>query len=212
VTGRAPRVLVTAGPTREPIDAVRFVSNRSSGKMGYAIAVAALEAGADVTLVSGPVALDAPPGARVVRVETAREMHRAALAAFARCDLAFHVAAVADFRPANPLRGKLKKEGRGSLVLHLAPNPDILLECGRRKRAGQILVGFALEASDGERNARSKLRRKNLDLVVLNAPSALDADATSVLVLGRDGARRALVGRKGAVAQALVRMVFSLRD
>ncbi len=188
--------------------------------MGYAIARAALEAGARVTLVTGPVALAlpaAPPRSggrlRVLRVETARQMRAAALPAFRSCDVAFHVAAVADFRPARVVRGKIKKSAppraaSGRIALDLVPNPDILAECGRRKRPGQVLVGFALEASRGERNARAKLRAKNLDLVVLNGPSALNAAHAEVTVLAREGDRRSMRAPKHRIARTLVRLAF----
>ena len=201
----------------EAIDDVRVLTNRSSGKMGYAVARAALEAGCRVTLVSGPVAL-APPAARrgalrLVRVESAREMAAAAIPAFRRCDLAFHVAAVADFRPAARIRGKLKKgralsSGGGVVRLALVANPDILWSCGRIKHEMQILVGFALESADGERNARAKLRAKNLDFVVWNDPSALNADRSNVTVLGRDGERIPLRGHKSGIGRRLVALAL----
>jgi len=214
---RRPRVLVTAGPTREPIDRVRYLTNRSSGRMGYAVAAAALAAGCDVDLVTGPVELEppkAPKGARLTvhRVETARQMRAAALPAFRGCDLAFHVAAVSDFRPARFVRGKLKKRDLaargGALVLELVPNPDILWECGQRKHQRQLLVGFALEAADGVRNALLKLREKNLDFVVLNGPSALNATRADVTVLARDGERISIRAEKSRIGGQLVALAL----
>jgi phosphopantothenoylcysteine decarboxylase/phosphopantothenate--cysteine ligase len=140
-------------------------------------------------------------------------MAAAAIPAFRLCDLAFHVAAVADFRPASRLRGKLKKRralaaGGGRVRLALVANPDILWSCGRIKHERQILVGFALEAANGERNAREKLREKNLDFVVWNDPSALNADRSNVTVIGRDGERVALRGRKSGIGRRLVALAI----
>jgi phosphopantothenoylcysteine decarboxylase/phosphopantothenate--cysteine ligase len=212
------RVLVTAGPTVEAIDDVRYISNRSSGKMGYAVAAAACEAGCDVTLVTGPVSLSLPNacGGRLVavRVESARDMAAAALAAFARADIAFHVAAVADFRPAKRVKGKIKKKralraGRGRVRLELVPNPDILWSCGKVKRDRQILVGFALEAAGGEANALEKLRDKNLDFVVWNDPSSLNAERANVTVLGRNGERIPIHADKARIGRKLVSLALT---
>lgn len=163
---RGLRVLVTAGPTREPLDPVRFISNRSTGLMGYALARALARRGAGVALVSGPTALPCPDGAELVPVETARQMHAAVLERFAGCDLVIKAAAVADYRPSEAAEQKIKKDG-AKTALELQLNPDILEELGRRK-SEQILVGFAMETERAKENAREKLRRKNLDLIVLN--------------------------------------------
>jgi phosphopantothenoylcysteine decarboxylase/phosphopantothenate--cysteine ligase len=160
------RVLVTAGPTHEPIDAVRFLGNRSTGKMGFAIAQEAARRGADVTLVTGPVALDDPPGVRVARVETAQEMAGAVLDGYGDVDAVVMAAAVADFRPDRREPGKLKKDG-GAPALRLEPTPDILATLGKRKEA-QILVGFAAETDHLESEGRRKLGEKNLDFIVVN--------------------------------------------
>ena len=180
------RFLVTAGPTREAIDPVRFLSNRSSGKTGFAIAAAAVARGHDVTLVAGPTALTPPKRVRRVVVESALDMFDAALAAFEHVDAVIMSAAVADYRPAHPSSTKLKKTG-SELHLELVPNPDILAELGRRKRH-QVLIGFALETNDLVANARGKLRRKNLDLIVANGPGNLGADTSEVRFLSDDDA------------------------
>ncbi len=200
------RILVTAGPTRERIDPVRYLSNDSSGKMGFAIAEAAVAAGHEVTLIAGPVVLETPRGVKRIDVESAREMLAEARSAFSECDTLFMAAAVCDFRPARRLRGKWRKKdvGQERASLELIPNPDILGSITRRK-GDRLVVGFALETSDGLRRAKEKLERKRMDYVVLNGPSALNAAKTSVKILGRDGSQRDLVGRtKSAVAKVLV--------
>lgn len=169
---RGRRILVTAGPTHEPLDPVRYLGNRSSGKMGFAVAAAAARRGAEVTLVAGPVDLETPRNVRRIDVETASQMQAAVLAAFPSADAVVMAAAVADFAPASVPDRKVKREGVGSdtLTLTLRKNPDILGDLGARK-TGQILVGFALETHDDIANARAKLQRKKLDLVVLNNPT-----------------------------------------
>ncbi len=165
-------VVVTAGPTYEPIDPVRFIGNRSSGKMGYAIAQAAVERGARVTLISGPVSLDAPTGVQVVRVQTALEMLAACEDAFSQSDIAVFSAAVADMRPETVSDHKLKKsdtEDSAALQqVRLVANPDILATMAQGKRAGQVVVGFAAETNDVVENARKKLEAKRADLIVAN--------------------------------------------
>jgi phosphopantothenoylcysteine decarboxylase/phosphopantothenate--cysteine ligase len=163
------KVLITAGPTYEPIDPVRFIGNFSSGKMGYALAEAFAEAGAQVILVSGPVSLSLEhPAVEIIRVTTAREMYESCLAVFPRCHIAILSAAVADYTPANPSKNKLKRT-RDSLSLRLKTNPDIAAELGKKKKPGQILAGFALETENGYANALQKLRKKNFDFIVLNS-------------------------------------------
>jgi len=161
------RVLVTAGPTHEPIDPVRFIGNRSSGKMGLAIAREATARGAAVTLVLGPTTIAPPPAMEVVHVETADEMRSAVIDRFAAADVVVMAAAVADFRPKAPHESKMKKEA-GIPDLTLEPTPDILAELGERRRAGQFLVGFAAETDDVEEAGRAKLRSKHLDALVAN--------------------------------------------
>lgn len=204
------KVLVTAGPTREYLDAVRFISNASSGKMGFACARAARRAGHRVTLVTGPVALPDPAGVRTVRVTSAVEMHRAVKAAYARADAVIMTAAVGDYRPAEPFAGKLKK-APGPLTLRLVHTPDILRELGARK-GRRILVGFALEVQDAVHQALLKYKKKNLDYVVLNAPRTFAADRMDAAVY-REGAevRRFRQASKGAVASWLIRAIETLR-
>ncbi len=163
-------VVVTAGPTVEPIDAVRYVSNHSSGKMGYALAADAAARGAAVTLISGPVALEAPAGVRVVAVRTAREMLAAAEEACPTADMAVFAAAVADYRPVAPADRKLKKgaDDAALAAIELTPNPDVLATIGAAKRPGQVIVGFAAETDDVAANARKKLASKHADLIVAN--------------------------------------------
>jgi len=161
------QVLVTAGPTREPVDGVRFISNRSSGRMGYAVAAAAAGRGAAVTVVSGPVAIPEPGGCEVVRVETAEEMRGEVLRRFPECDVLVAAAAVADYAPVEAAGGKVKS-GRRRLTLELRPTKDILAECGEQKRKGQFLVGFAAETEDVLAHAKEKLEAKHLDLIVAN--------------------------------------------
>jgi phosphopantothenoylcysteine decarboxylase/phosphopantothenate--cysteine ligase len=182
-------VLVTAGPTREPLDPVRFLSNRSSGKMGYAIAEAAAARGAHVILVSGPTALSAPPGVDLIHAETAEEMYRAVLAKLEPAGVVVKAAAVADYRPKRTADRKIKKEHAASEIA-LEPTPDILAELGRRK-GKRILVGFAAETDDLLANAKTKLQRKNLDLVVANdvraAGAGFDVDTNVVTMLDAAG-------------------------
>ena len=202
-------VLVTAGPTHEPIDPVRLITNPSTGTMGYAIAAAAAARGADVTLVSGPTSLDAPAGVTRIQVTTAEEMH-AAVQPHAAADYVFAVAAVADYTPAVPADQKLKKEDSGDeLVLRLRRTPDILAELGRQKRPDQRLVGFAMETEDGPAHARAKLERKNLDWIVLNnlhEPGAGFGTGTNrVTLIGQDGHEETLpILPKPAVAEVLL--------
>jgi phosphopantothenoylcysteine decarboxylase/phosphopantothenate--cysteine ligase len=183
------RVVVTAGPTFEPIDAVRFVGNRSSGRMGFLVAEEAERRGAAVTLVAGPTHLPDPPGAEVIRVETAEEMRDAVLSRFDVADAVVKAAAVADWRPKERVEEKLRKEA-GPPDLLLEPTPDILRELGERKEH-RILVGFAAETGDLEGAGRTKLREKHLDLIVVNrvgaAGTGFEADTNRALILSADG-------------------------
>lgn len=163
-------ILITAGPTYEAIDAVRFVGNHSSGRMGYALAAACMARGAKLTLVSGPSALPDPSGAKVYRVTSAREMLAASEAVFDTCDVAIFSAAVADYRPEHIAEGKIKREATGEdMTLRMVKNPDIAATLGKRKKAHQLMVGFALETSLDEEEARKKMQRKAMDLMVLNS-------------------------------------------
>jgi phosphopantothenoylcysteine decarboxylase/phosphopantothenate--cysteine ligase len=184
------RVLITAGATREAIDPVRFISNRSSGKMGYALAEAARARGATVTLISGPTSLPAPPQVNVTYVQTAEEMLSAVLAHFDESDVLISAAAIADFKPARTFEQKLKKTARKSLTIELEPTPDLLRTVAAR-RTHQLLVGFAAESEKVIEHAREKLRSKNLDLIVANDVTLPDAgfevDTNIVTLLTRDG-------------------------
>jgi phosphopantothenoylcysteine decarboxylase/phosphopantothenate--cysteine ligase len=183
-------VLVTAGPTREPIDPVRYLSNRSSGKMGFALAAAAAERGAVVTLVAGPVALPPPPGVTLVRVERALAMLEAVVARAAASDVLVMAAAVADYRVADPAERKIKR-GAADLLLRLVPNPDILATVGAARVPGRpphVVVGFALETDALLDHARDKLRRKGCDLLVANlASESLGLDASVAVVIDAGG-------------------------
>ena len=162
------RVLVTAGPTRERLDPVRYISNDSSGKMGYAIARAAQERGAEVTLVSGPVALDSPAGIMLVPVETTMDLYRAMLERCPSQDMVIQAAAPADYRPAHPSAHKLKKSGGQPLTLELTENPDVAAAVAQQRQPGQVLIGFAAETRDTLVNAREKRIHKDLDMIVAN--------------------------------------------
>ncbi len=162
------RVLVTAGSTREPIDPVRYITNRSSGKMGYALAATAAHMGAQVTLVSGPTSLEPPRGLEVIAVETAEEIWREVMAREEECDVVVMAAAVADFTPPTRKAEKIKKDKRNGLTLELVPTRDILRELGEKKREGQVLVGFAAETGKLVERAREKLRAKGADIIVAN--------------------------------------------
>ncbi len=204
------RFLVTAGPTREAIDDVRFISNRSTGRMGFAVAEV-LARSHDVTLVSGPVALAPLAGVEFVAIENARDMLREMLARFGDCDGVIMTAAVADYRPRRVRRGKIRKSD-GMLTLQLVRNPDVLAELGRRKRH-QVLIGFALEtAADAIASARGKIIAKGLDAIVVNSPDTFGAVRTTGSILLPDGGARefgpitkiALAGRLERLAVALV--------
>lgn len=163
------KAAVTAGPTYEKIDPVRFVGNYSSGKMGFAVAGELARRGAEVTLIAGPVNLPTPAGVKRIDVESAVEMHRIALATSRDADIMVFAAAVADYRPAVEATSKIKRENSEEMNLRLVRNPDIAADCGKAKRTGQILVGFALETDNEKANAGRKLEKKNLDMVVLNS-------------------------------------------
>lgn len=200
-------VLITAGPTYERIDPVRFVGNYSSGKMGFALAEECLSRGAEVTLVAGPVAISCSPSIRRIDVESSEEMYEACLAAFADADAAILCAAVADFKPAQTAARKIKRKGE-SLALELVPTHDIAAELGRRKRSEQVLVGFALETDNEEQNAQEKRRRKNLDLIVLNSlrnPGAgFRGDYNQVTIFSEAGQRSFPLKLKTQVAGDIV--------
>ena len=201
------RVLVTAGPTREYLDAVRFLSNASSGKMGFACASAAARAGHEVTLITGPVALPDPPRVRTIRVVSADDMYRAVMNAYPKSDAAIMTAAVGDYRPAERFAGKLKKTSE-TLTLKLVRTRDILREMGRKK-GNRILVGFALEVQDAVHQALVKYKKKNLDYVVLNTPRTFAADRMDCRVY-RDGA---VVKRfKGATKESVANWIVAVLE
>jgi phosphopantothenoylcysteine decarboxylase / phosphopantothenate---cysteine ligase len=207
-------VLVTAGGTREPIDPVRFVGNRSSGKQGHALAAEAAARGAKVTLVS-TVDLPVPAQADVVRVETAAEMEEAVQAAGASADVVVMAAAVADFRPARVAERKLKKQA-GVPEITLEPTPDVLAGLGKRKRPGQTIVGFAAETDEVRQNAAAKLAAKGIDLIVANdvtAPGAgFEHDTNHVVIMDADGAEREVpLADKRAIARAVFDAVTQRR-
>lgn len=185
------KVLVTAGPTYEKIDPVRFIGNYSSGKMGYAIADEFSRRGAEVTIVSGPVSVKPQCGVSVVPVESALEMHDAVMAHLEETDVAIMCAAVADYRPAVVADRKIKREKSDVPEIKLVKNPDIATAVGQKKRADQLLVGFALETDHAEENALDKLARKNLDMIVLNSledkQSGFGVDTNKVTIVDRDG-------------------------
>ncbi len=194
LTGR--RVLITAGPTYEKIDAVRFIGNFSTGKMGFALAEECARRGAEVELIAGPVALQAHhPNIHRTDVTSASDMYKAATTRFSQCDTAILCAAVADFTPASVAEQKIKREGSGGLHLDLVPTHDIAKELGKCKREGQKLIGFALETNDEESHALDKLKRKNLDFIVLNSlrtPGAGFAyDTNQVTLLFANGQKKA---------------------
>ena len=209
------KVLVTAGPTYERIDSVRFIGNYSSGKMGFALAEALAERGYAVELVTGPTSLNVSTyqHINVTRVESAREMYDAATSLFPSCQAAILSAAVADYRPDHAADHKLKKQGDEGMTLHLVQNPDILATLGGMKRDDQRLIGFALETDDEEANARRKLEKKNLDFIVLNSlrdkGAGFGVDTNRVTILGRDGSRHetGLLSKK-EVARVIVERVI----
>ena len=209
------RFLITAGPSREPLDPVRYISNRSSGKMGYALARAAVRRGAGVVLVSGPSAIEPPSAVRLIPVNTAAEMRRAVLEQFPECTAVIMAAAVADYRPVDASSKKLKR-GKAPLDIRLEPNPDILGELGRRKN-GKLLVGFAAETEELIANATRKLHEKNLDLIVANdvtqAGGGFDGDTNIATIVDRSGASDSLsLMTKDELADRIYDHLLALKD
>ena len=209
------KVLVTAGPTVERIDPVRYITNRSTGKMGYALAEAARDRGANVTLISGPTSLTAPEGVEFVQIESSAQLCAAVLERGDKADVVIQAAAPADFRPKSVAERKIKKTGE-NMTLELEATTDIAAELGRRKQPGQILVAFAAETNDVMDNARGKLTKKNADLIVANDVSRSDAGFgvdTNVITLITAGDVRALEKMsKRAAADAILSRVRELRD
>jgi len=212
---RERRVLVTAGPTREALDPVRYVGNRSSGRMGYAVAAAAWRRGASVTLVSGPSSLEPPVGVDLVRVQSADEMFAAVADAIGAADVSVFAAAVADFRPTTTESDKVKREAVGDeFAVLLAPNPDIAGETRDRRKAGSVTVGFALETTDLLENARKKLAKKDFDLLVANdvtqEGAGFDVETNRVTILDKQGEPESLpLMSKDAVAEEILDRVAS---
>jgi phosphopantothenoylcysteine decarboxylase/phosphopantothenate--cysteine ligase len=205
------RVLVSAGRTEEPLDPVRVLTNRSSGRMGFALAEAARDRGADVTLVAGATSVEAPLGVTVVPVGTAAEMKRALGRAAGKADVVLMAAAVADYRPRQVARQKLKR-GNGALTLALEPNPDVLAGLASARRPGQVFVGFALETSRGVERARAKLKAKGLDLVVLNSPAAgIGGESNRVTLVEARASRRLPRMSKREAAEAVLDRVLALQ-
>jgi len=208
------KVLVSAGPTREAIDPVRFISNRSTGKMGYALAAAAVKAGHEVSLVSGPVSIAAPEGlAEFVQVESAAEMADAMKSRAAGSEAIIMCAAVADYRPFETAKSKIKKKD-GSLSLELVRTEDILLSLGSMKKPGQILAGFAAETDSLEANALDKMKRKSLDWIVANEVGrpgrGFEADANAVTLYSRDGRKIELpLESKSSLAEKILSVILS---
>lgn len=204
------KVLVTAGPTREPLDPVRYLGNRSSGRMGYALAREAWLRGCDVTLVSGPTSLPDPVGIEVIRVETAAEMEREVSRSIALCDIVIYAAAVSDFRPDEVSERKMKRSALGGRTsIQLVENPDISQETRALRREGSIAVGFALETEDLRTGAQAKLRQKGFDLIVGNDPSSegagFEVPTNKVLIIDRDGGEEDLpLQSKEAVAAGIL--------
>jgi phosphopantothenoylcysteine decarboxylase/phosphopantothenate--cysteine ligase len=205
-------VLVTAGPTREPIDPVRYIGNRSSGRMGYALAEAALRRGAKVILISGPTALKPPAAAETVQVQTAREMHDAVMAALDRATIVIKTAAVADFTTRQAAAEKIKR--KGPITLELEPTPDILAEVGANK-GSRIVVGFAAETHNTLENARKKLESKSLDAIVVNDVSqagiGFDSERNAVIILTRAGAESVPEMSKWEVAHRVLDGVVKIK-
>lgn len=188
------KILITAGPTYEKLDPVRFIGNYSSGKMGFALAEECAERGADVVLIAGPVSLrTSHPNIRRVDVESAEQMYQAATSEFADSDAAILCAAVADYRPKEQADNKIKRKEGGNLTLELIPNKDIAASLGQTKKVGQILIGFALETNNEEQNALDKITKKNLDYIVLNSlndnGAGFQHDTNKIAILNKNGLR-----------------------
>ena len=206
------RIVISAGPTREAIDPVRFITNRSTGKMGYAIARAAVKMNLQTVLVSGPVNLTAPEGVEFVPVESAAEMAEAMKKAAADADIIVMAAAVADYRPKQYSASKVKKSD-GDMCIELERTEDILLSLGKNKKPGQILVGFAAETDDLLQNAQGKLERKNLDYIAANIVGVpgrgFGADNNAITLLSRNGSRTEFaLQSKEALAESLLKFIL----
>lgn len=210
--GRRLRILITAGPTREYLDPVRYLSNDSTGRMGFAIAAAAIRRGHRVTLIHGPVALPPPDGARVVSIISAADMLTACHRVWPRNDVLIMSAAVADYRPRRSSNAKIKKS-QAELALALEPTTDVLADLAGSRKPSQRVIGFALEDRNPRKNAQSKLERKNLDAIVLNPPAAIGRTRSRVEILRRGGTWTVHAMRdKAAHAEAIVDLAESITE
>ena len=209
------RVMVTAGPSREALDPVRYISNRSSGKMGYAIAQAAQKRGAEVTLLSGPVAIEAPLGVKLVPFTTTQELLDRASELAQEQDLLIQAAAPADYRAKEIAPQKIKKQGGEPMTFTLVENPDVAATLGKAKRSGQVFVGFAAETNDVLAHAKDKLARKNLDMIVANDVTRLgagfDVDTNIVTLITKDGQEALPMMSKAEVAERILDRALALR-
>ncbi|WP_303024644.1 bifunctional phosphopantothenoylcysteine decarboxylase/phosphopantothenate--cysteine ligase CoaBC, partial [uncultured Parabacteroides sp.] len=212
------KIVITAGPTYEKIDPVRFIGNYSSGKMGFALAEACAGQGAEVTLIAGPVSLKTVhPNIKRIDVESAEEMYHAAMEAFPEADAGILCAAVADYRPDVQATEKIKRETKGEMTLLLVPNKDIAASLGAIKREGQILVGFALETNDETAHAEGKLKRKNLDFIVLNslrdAGAGFRCDTNKITIIDKEGEATAypLKSKQGVAVDIINKLATLLK-
>jgi phosphopantothenoylcysteine decarboxylase/phosphopantothenate--cysteine ligase len=203
------RFLITAGGTREYIDPVRFISNASSGKMGFALARAALKAGHKVSLIAAPTTEQPPTNVKLIKVETAAQMFEAVKKYFTKCDCLIMAVAVSDYAPVRPAKTRIKRSGK-SLAIKLKPTGDILRWATRHKKKGQIVVGFALEDKDLRKRAQKKLTDKNLDMIIANTPAAIGAEKSTVQIkTAQSGWLRIGVITKAEVAK---RIVFAIEE
>ncbi len=205
-------ILITAGPTREFFDPVRFLSNPSTGKMGYALAEAAQDLGHQVTLISGPTLLPAPSVKKFQKVISARDMYKAVMACAPKADIIIMTAAVSDYRPAKKFPNKVKKTTQ-KMIVEFVPNPDILATLGKKKKKGQILVGFAAETQHFITHALDKLKRKNLDFIVVNnvksQKTGFETDQNQVTILSPQGiVKKIPLSSKKSVAQSILTALF----
>jgi phosphopantothenoylcysteine decarboxylase/phosphopantothenate--cysteine ligase len=209
------RIVVTAGPTREPIDPVRFISNRSSGKMGYALTEAALEFGHDVTLISGPTSLTPPKNATLVSITTSDELYRAVHEHIAHCDILVMCAAVSDYKPLTIAAEKLEKQ-TGEFTLRLTPTRDVLASLPQIGRTF-FVVGFAAETHDIEASAKRKLHAKNCDMIIANdvsrSDSGMESDDNEVIIFARSGESKTISrAPKNIIAREILKIVFNMRE
>lgn len=198
------KILITSGPTREYLDPVRFLTNASSGRMGAALASAAIEFGCEVTIVTGPVKISYPEQAQVIEVETTQQMLNACIKEFPLCDCVIGAAAPCDYTPVHYSSSKLSKIGE-TLTLEFKPTADILASLGAIKTADQTIIGFALETDNGLVNAQEKLKRKNCDLICLNAPTAINSLENKITIISETGVVSQLSGSKKELAAKIIR-------